>query len=608
MPSATPSPASETVREPPPAPVPARGSSRILFVMYHHRYVRQFESMIRSLAERGHRVHIAFQVMDEHITAKRSAKLAARLAAEHEGVTVGAAARRDDGWVALVSALRRSIDYLRYLTPLYAKAPKLRARRECQAPELVVWLSRLPLVRGPRGLARLSQLLRLIDRTIPDSASIARFIREQHPDLVLVTPLVSEPTQADFVRAAAAIGVRSGLCVASWDNLTNKGLIRALPDRVYVWNGDQLREAVELHGVPHERMVVTGAHTFDQWFGRRPSTDPDEFRRRSGLPADRPFLLYLCSSRFVAKREPPFVERWLQELRSCGDPGLAQAGVLIRPHPKSGHSWRKSGLGREPGVSVWPPTGASTTSAQAKNDYFDSMHHCMGIVGLNTSGLIEGAIVRRPVFTVLLPEFEWGQEGTLHFHYLKSENGGPLIAARTFEEHFEQLSRTLRDWRGDERDPFLVRFVRPHGLDRAATPILVEGVEEQLAASAPQRAPGQPCRAVLVPLIRPLAVLATWASRTRERLERLGAAARNARRLGHRRRRWARHARRRARKRVRRAGRRLTAGLGRAARLPTGRVRPRTGQAVGPPDAGDPPTPVVDGAPVAPRAEVGSER
>src|SRR5215211_385853 len=257
MASATPSPPTQTARAQTRAPGPERGSSRILFVMYHHRYVRQFESMITSLVERGHRVHIAFQVMDEHVTAKRSAKLAARLAVEHDGVTVGPAATRDDRWVALVSALRRSIDYLRYLTPLYAKAPKLRARREWQAPELVVALTRLPLLRGPRGIALLSRLLRLIDRTVPDSAAITEFIREQHPDLVLVTPLVSEPTQADYVRAAAVMGVRSGLCVASWDNLTNKGLIRVLPGRVYVWNGDQLKEAVELHGVPRERVVVT---------------------------------------------------------------------------------------------------------------------------------------------------------------------------------------------------------------------------------------------------------------------------------------------------------------------------------------------------------------
>jgi hypothetical protein len=607
MASAAPSPPTQTAPAQPRAPVPDPVSSRILFVMYHHRYVRQFESMIRSLAQRGHRVHIAFQVMDEHVTARRSAKLAARLAAEHEGVTVGRAANRDDPWVALASALRRSIDYLRYLTPLYEKAPKLRARRELQAPKLVVGLARAPLLRGPRGIALLGRLLRLIDRAVPESANITEFIRRQRPDLVLVTPLVSEPTQADYVRAARAIGVRCALCVASWDNLTNKGLMRVLPDRVYVWNGDQLKEAVELHGVPRERVVVTGAHTFDQWFGRRPSTGPEEFRQRTALPPDRPFLLYLCSSKFVAKREPPFVGRWIRELRSCGDPRLAQAGVLVRPHPKSGHSWRKSDLGREPGVSVWPPTGASTTSGQAKADYFDSMYHCMGVVGLNTSGLIESAIVRRPVFTVLLPEFEWGQEGTLHFHYLKSENGGPLIAARTFEEHFEQLSTTLRDWRGDERDGFLVRFVRPHGLERAATPILVGALEEQVAAPAPGPAPVQPGRAVLVVVIRPLATLATLASLSRERLERVAGAAWDARRWARRRRRWAR----RARKPLRRATRRLAAALGRAAGVAAGRSGQRArGEGARPAGGdGDAAAPRADGgAPAPPRTRVGSVR
>jgi len=211
------------------------------------------------------------------------------------------------------------------------------------------------------------------------------------------------------------------------------------------------------------------------------------------------------------------------------------------------------------------------------------------------------------VFTVLLPEFEWGQEGTLHFHYLKSDNGGPLIAARTFEEHFEQLSTTLGDWRGDERDGFLIRFVRPHGLDRPATPILVEAVEEQVAAPAPEPEPGQPGRAVLVTAISPLATVATWASRNRDRLERLGAITKDARRRARRRRRRMRRAARRVRKAVRRVRRRVTAGLGRATRGGAGRsAQPAGEDGAGPADA---PIPGADGrAPEPTRARIGSGR
>ena len=303
---------------------------------------------------------------------------------------------------------------------------------------------------------------------------------------MLVTPLVTEPSQADYVRSAAALGIRSALLVASWDNLTNKGLLRDVPDRVYVWNEDQRSEAVQLHGVADARVVTTGAHSFDDWFVWQPKTSESQFRAQLGLSADGPLLLYLCSSAFVAKHESPFVERWIAALRSHGDERLRQAAILIRPHPKTGHHWHASSLSKLPGVAIWPPTGALTTTDAAKSDFFDSMSHCTAAVGLNTSAMIENAIVGQPGFTVHAPEFQGGQSGTLHFRYLLRENGGPLTVARSLDEHLSQLSQTL-DGEGDDehRERFLTRFVRPRGLDAPAAAVLAGELEMQAASPAP---------------------------------------------------------------------------------------------------------------------------
>jgi hypothetical protein len=47
--------------------------------------------------------------------------------------------------------------------------------------------------------------------------------------------------------------------------------------------------------VPSDRVVVTGAQCFDQWFDRRPSRSRQELCDQLGLPADRPIVLYVCS-------------------------------------------------------------------------------------------------------------------------------------------------------------------------------------------------------------------------------------------------------------------------------------------------------------------------
>ena len=104
--------------------------------------------------------------------------------------------------------------------------------------------------------------------------------------------------------------------------------MKAVPDRVFVWNEFQAREAVDLHGLEYERIVVTGAQLFDTWFARSPSTSRQEFLASAGLPPGSPFVLYVGSSRNIAPAgcEIAFVLRWLRELRAGGEREL---GVVI---------------------------------------------------------------------------------------------------------------------------------------------------------------------------------------------------------------------------------------------------------------------------------------
>ena len=104
--------------------------------------------------------------------------------------------------------------------------------------------------------------------------------------------------------------------------LPNRGLVRIAPDRVLAWNEHQKREAVTYHDVPPDRVIVTGAPRFDDFFAMRPSSTRDAFAARAaGLDASQPFLLYLCSSHFVAPDEVTFVRRW----------------AAVRAHPATGH-------------------------------------------------------------------------------------------------------------------------------------------------------------------------------------------------------------------------------------------------------------------------------
>jgi hypothetical protein len=331
-----------------------------------------------------------------------------------------------------------------------------------------------------------------LEEAVPRQKGVDEFIRAERPNALLITPLIELGSpQLDYLRAARALGVRSALCVWSWDHLSSKALIRVVPDKVIVWNGVQRDEAQRFHGIAPDTVVVTGAQCFDQWFDRRPSRDRDAFCRRVGLDPTRPFVLYVCSALFKnSPSEAAFVGRWLQTIRRSDDPQLRNAAVLVRPHPQRMEEWQereRGNLERDGHAVLW---GANPIDADSRADYFDSMYHAAAVVGLNTSALVEAAIVDRPVLTILLPEFRDNQEGTFHFHHLLTVGNGFLHSTRTLDEHVSQLARCLRGEDVRSNRPFVEQFIRPRGTSVAATPVFADAVEEIGAALAPpHRAP-----------------------------------------------------------------------------------------------------------------------
>ncbi|MBA3244665.1 MAG: hypothetical protein H0T61_05750 [Actinobacteria bacterium] len=455
----------------------ATGPLKLVFCMRHASYVRNFAAVIEELAERGHRVHVAFDRDARWLT---DAHPLEPLCARYPALTYGPAPKRKKRRIKKVeSILRKSLDYLRFLGPEFDSSPALRSRVAANAPRRVRAFE--PLLRRERPRAIVGQGMGLAERAIPPHPALRRFVAEQRPDALLVTPLLLLGSdQRDYVRAASSLGIPTVVCVASWDNLTTKSLMRVRPSLVTVWNEQQRQEAIELHGVPSARIAVTGAHSYDHWFDWQPSTSREVFCREIALDPDEPIVLYLCSSKFIAPDEAAFVLRWLDRLRDHGGT-LARAGVIVRPHPQNAEQWQDVDLSTREQVAVWPRAGADPIQASSKNDFYDSLHHSHVVVGINTSALIESAIVGRPVLTVLAPEFSATQEGTLHFGHLAHGDARLLVVASTLDEHLEQLAAELSEGsaKGDfgPNEAFLRRFVRPHGLARPAAPILADAIE-----------------------------------------------------------------------------------------------------------------------------------
>ena len=474
---------------------------RIVFFLRSVGHLRNFEWVVRRLAERGHFVRLCFdrikvtEAFEQQGSDRAAQEQLEILMNEHPKLIkyrqfdkthfkpnnlLSVAARR----------LQLMLDYLRYLDPPFVNAHPLRARAgrylRLSVRQVIQMIGRWTWSRS-----MMTGLLASLRWLIPPRGYVVNLVRREAADLVMVTPLFGfGEGQVDYIKACSSLGIRSCVPVASWDNLTSKGIAHCSPGSVLVWNEAQKREAVELLGMPAKKIVVTGAHSYEHWFGWKPSTDKAAFMEKVGLDSDHDYVVFLCSSSFIAEEERPVVMRWAKALRQSGRPELANIGILIRPHPYNQRSWADVDLGEIGNAVVFPREGANPVGREAKSDYFDTMYHCRALVGVNTSAMIEASILGKPVHSVLFDEVADTQSGTLHFQYLSDENGGLSRVARDLDQHVELLSRSLADPLEDERrsKAFVERFVWPKALGIGSmVDCFVDAVEAQVKAPAPRR-------------------------------------------------------------------------------------------------------------------------
>lgn len=455
---------------------------KLLFELFYPGHLRYFDSVLKHLAEAGHTVYLIFDNQE-----KQKEGLEALDNLPDNIVVLNKSLKRADAWKPIAAGLRILVDYIHYLDPEYVDSHYLRDRWGNYLKRTSPNISFLTRIRTlPRfPIKFLIKFLLTLEAAIPSSKKIEDRLKSLAPDLILVTSMVMKASpQTDVVKTARAMGLKVAYCVSSWDNLTTKGIIRVPPHRVIVWNELQRVEAETMHGFPASKVIVTGAHTFDRWFARQPSLNREAFCHKIGLDPQKPFILFVGSTEGISahENEQQFVRRWINAIRNDSESSLQDYGILIRPHPYNPGNWKNADLSDLGNVALWPRNGANPVNESDRADYFDSLYYCSAVVGINTSAMIEAAIVGRPVHTILASEFQNTQQGTLHFRYLLPENGGCLLVASNLEEHLQQLHESINDSETIRAkiEQFVVSFVRPHGIDKPAVPILVEAIKSMV--------------------------------------------------------------------------------------------------------------------------------
>jgi hypothetical protein len=219
-----------------------------------------------------------------------------------------------------------------------------------------------------------------------------------------------------------------------------------------------------------------------------------------GCPDDRPYVLYLCSSRTLIASEVDLATRLAAALarqRPDRTPTL-----VVRPHPTNPAPWADVDL---PGVVVHPRDGDQADSPESWQRYYNQLAHAACAFGLNSTAFLEAVVAGCPCLTIVADEFWAAQGRTGHFRHLL--RGDFLEVAFDATDAARRMARILEgsDEKRDGRAAFIRWFLRPCGLDVPAAQVVADVLErsalpcESAAASyAAEPIPGLTLRSAAI--------------------------------------------------------------------------------------------------------------
>jgi hypothetical protein len=472
-------------------------------VAQHVNFFRNLETVMRELSRRGDEVVFLHGVnLDDARATKKVARKIQRgklvltrglVAVESEipGVTSGHRPKPPEASCRALRYGRQVMNRATYLRKGHPSPTRVVESLEREMPPRLAGRIAAPPWKYVLRHQAAMKVWRWIEDAGPASPTLLSLLTEIDPQVMLVSPTIwpKDLIEADYLHAARCLGIPTLGYVNSWDNLTSKGTVHVLPDLFVVWNEPMALEAAELHQVPPEIIRITGAPHLDHFFAMHATTAREEICAEMGCPTDRPYVIYLCSSRTLVTSEVDLVTRLATALaQQLPD---RTPTLVVRPHPTNPAPWADY---EHPGVVVSPRGGDQADSPDSWQQYFNQLACASCAFGLNSTAFLEAVVARRPCLTIVANEF-WATQGrTGHFRHLLK--GDFLEVASDVAGAAHRIARVIdgADEKREQRLEFARWFLRPCGLGRPAAEVVADLIERSAIPCSSTRAeyPAEP--------------------------------------------------------------------------------------------------------------------
>ena len=454
---------------------------RVLFISANYSYYFAIDPVVRELFRRGHEVYLVTGRREKRNFPDDSLKNAQM---DHPNLVVHPLLKR-----------RFLRGFVRDLQELLNFAHVLNHEASRQW-DVVLWGRFFPkwlwrIVNTSAAKAKLKdrsfqRILRALEQKIPVDAGIRKEIQQINPDVVLMLPLVNpDSLESEYKRAAQALGIPAIYAMSSWDNTSTKGTFHGYPDYSLVWNKPLADELVNLHGHPRETIYMTGtprfSHLFEDFDEKEDILSHGELCRQTGLDAEKPYILYVCSTFLVnSKRKKEIDEAIIiHEIVHAmeADPRTQDVQMLVRPHPLNMGFIPKFLETKPQNVVVFPVNGEIPDTEEKIKRYNSSIYHARAVMGVNTTAYLEVAALDRPCITLYIEEFTETQQ-LPHFHHLT--DAGFLEIANGAGEAVGIVHDILEgaDRLASQRREFVRDFLKPVGSDKPSDEYFADLIEK----------------------------------------------------------------------------------------------------------------------------------
>ena len=254
-------------------------------------------------------------------------------------------------------------------------------------------------------------LIKAIDWTFFTKKDVIAIVDEHKPD-ILFSPSILSIDEFYFVEYCQKKKIPVVSMVMSWDNMTSKGRMPYIPEKLIVWNNTMAEEVRDVHNYPISKTAITGAPQFD--FYLNPVMPRKEFFAKYGLDAKKRLVCFCAGLKSFDTSDGDDIDIIVKAMQDGRIPEDVQLIVRTHPNMTNFSSWKK--FENSPRVALMKPGEYNEQSASLTGGFdatLDDMKLMAALmkysdvfVNVHSTTSLDASIFDKPVVNIKFDGYE----------------------------------------------------------------------------------------------------------------------------------------------------------------------------------------------------------